>query len=757
MPRTNGNAEFNNFVAGLITEASPLDFPENASLDEVNMFLNRDGSRQRRLGMDYESGYTLRGSSVDTNNFTNGLHRASTYRWDNVGGDPTLSLGVIQIGEYLWFIDLYADSPSAALKNSGGSVRIPSAQKTPLAFATVNGKLAVSTPDGFGGVFTLAYDRDTDVVTETEHILYVRDIWGVDDGLAVDKRPTSLTKNHRYNLKNQGWPDINVDGTGIIDYFDREIGAYPSNADIWYLGTRPGIDGEGSTFDPDLLAFGNWFGNTPAPKGHYITRLFNRASGRAPGTIAEPDGEDRTVGGVGALAAYAGRLFYSGFTSRLEFGDSDKTPRLTSMVAFSQVLTSDEKLGQCYQVADPTEKDSVGLLATDGGTITIPEASLILELIPVGKSLVVFAENGVWVIRGSEEGFSAVNFQIDKVSNVGAASKDSIVEAENRVFYWSKSGIYILEPDKVTGELGAVNITETTIQTRYAAIPPIGRRAATGHYDTEARQLKWLYNDQDSYDGLAYIDRFNKELVLDLTLNAFYFNSIPSQTTGPSAAGYISTPNYLIAGDIDNVVVGSDNIVVGSDNLITREEVRTRGVSSLKYLTLLPGALTSDPMQFTLSEYRNADFLDWYTYDSTGTDAEAYVETGHFTGGDNQRNKSVKYLTVHSKRTETGYEVDGNGNLALANEGSCLVQSKWDFTDSATSGKWSDEFQTYRLSRPYIPTGISDSFDYGYDVITTKNKLRGSGLSLRLKFKTEPGKDFYLYGWALDLSQSNNV
>ena len=58
MPQSNQTAEFNTFVGGLVTEASPLTFPENASIDEANFELNKDGSRVRRLGMDYESGLT---------------------------------------------------------------------------------------------------------------------------------------------------------------------------------------------------------------------------------------------------------------------------------------------------------------------------------------------------------------------------------------------------------------------------------------------------------------------------------------------------------------------------------------------------------------------------------------------------------------------------------------------------------------------------------------------------------------------------
>ena len=54
-----GEKAFRSFVKGLVTEANQLTFPENASVDEANFVLNRDGSRYRRLGVDYETGYAL--------------------------------------------------------------------------------------------------------------------------------------------------------------------------------------------------------------------------------------------------------------------------------------------------------------------------------------------------------------------------------------------------------------------------------------------------------------------------------------------------------------------------------------------------------------------------------------------------------------------------------------------------------------------------------------------------------------------------
>src|SRR3546814_15800129 len=64
MPRNVAPIEQNTFVAGLITEASPLTFPQNASLDEENFILSRKGSRARRLGMDLEDGYVIVDSGI---------------------------------------------------------------------------------------------------------------------------------------------------------------------------------------------------------------------------------------------------------------------------------------------------------------------------------------------------------------------------------------------------------------------------------------------------------------------------------------------------------------------------------------------------------------------------------------------------------------------------------------------------------------------------------------------------------------------
>lgn len=747
-------AEFNTFVQGLITEASPLIFPENAALDIQNVVLNREGSFQRRLGIDYETDYAFTDTGGYPNSYfqTNNV-RVDFYRWDNVSNDPGLSFGVVRLGRRVWLMDLTSSNPSANLKNGGTFETITGLdEEDTVQFSPIGGDLAMTVGKHY--YILLQYDKDADNLSDKRKRFKVRDLWGVDDGLDADERPSSLSNNHHYNLLNQGWPlrtyrDTNGWFQQPHDHYKSQVGVYPSNSDIWYFGQQP--DGSLFKFEAGTIE-SQWFGNTPAPKGHFIIDLFRRSQYRS-AESGVSQSTDVTYGGANVVATFAGRVFFSGFEVTEE--DSlDTSPRLSTMIIFSQIADSEDRLERFYQEGDPTEQDGVGLVDTDGGTITIPEASRIYKLIPTGRSLIVIAENGVWSISGSDEGFSATNFQVSKISNIGAINADSVVEAEGVVYYLSKAGVYSLQPDKVTGELSPLNISENTIQTAYINIPSVGRSFARAFYDEAARKVKWLFNDQDAYDGLSYVNRYNKELVLDISLGAFYINKMPSGITTPSICAYVSIPNYLSVDDVTDIISGVDDIVVGTDDVVITKAVRSRGTSTTKYLTIRPGATNAE---FSLSEYRNSDFLDWYTEDSTGVDADAYLEAGYLTGGDSQRNKMAKYLIVHCKRTETGYELDGSGNIVFDTPSSCLIQGRWDFTDSSNSGRWSDQFEAYRLNRLYIPSGVGDSFDYGYDIVTTKSKLRGSGRALRIKFNSSPGKDFYVYGWGLMLTQEGDV
>jgi len=736
---------YRTFVKGIITEASPLTYPENASIDEDNFVLNRDGSRSRRLGIDYELDYYLKDTGLGSSSITTG--KQSFHKWDSPGGDTTVSIGVIRIAERLWFIDLLTTNPSANFLNSGNSITLTGLNKADIDTAVISNKLIVSSSDLDAPVL-LTYNATTQAVSQEQITLKVRDIWGVDDGLELTTRPTTLSNTHKYNLRNQGWGSkiTNEDNSkDALPYLFSGKSYYPSNADIWTLGKVADISsGNYEKFNRDL------FDRAPvytglAAKGSFIIDAFNRGNSRmslSDVTTGLPT--DQETGNISTVASYAGRIFYSGVISQTTSGDS-RSPNYSGYVFFSQVITETSKLGFCYQEADPTNSDISDLVDSDGGTIQIPECSRIVKIIPSRTSLLVFAENGVWEIFGDTNGFVATSFQVSKITTFGTSNAKSVINAGGNFFYWAKAGIVLLKQDDASGRYIAQNVSLTTIQTLYLNISELGKQYCKGFFDERENRIRWLYNDTDTYSTDNSINRYNRELVFDITLGSFYTNTISNLVSNsPYVVDYIDIPGYSVATADTEVVVGSDTVIITDLTavVITEAQVQNR-TSQFSFLTM-------NDTSFTLSKYRNTTFYDWVTPSgSTGINYSSYLVTGYELFADMLREKTVPYIFFYFKRTENGYETDGSGNLINTDPSSCLVQSQWSWANSAASGKWGTQFQAYRLLRNYIPTGAADPFDYGESVIVTKNKLRGSGKCLSLKFNSEAGKDIRILGWGV--------
>lgn len=133
-----------------------------------------------------------------------------------------------------------------------------------------------------------------------------------------------------------------------------------------------------------------------------------------------------------------------------------------------------------------------------------------------------------------------------------------------------------------------------------------------------------------------------------------------------------------------------------------------------------------------------------------------YMVTGWDFLGDFQRRRQAPVITVFSKKTETGFTATGNG-LDPVNESSCLMTAYWDWTDSSTSGKVGSTNETYRHVRAYQPVDVSDTFADGYPVVTTRNKVRGRGRVLQLKFEGASSKDTHLLGFSINYKISRGV
>lgn len=496
MPAQKGNQPVNTFVKGLITEVSPLSFPEDASLDEVNFKLKRDGTRERRLGIDLEENYAYYNMGLNLNTLPSSTQ--SVFHWPSPNGSTKVDIGVVQIGRHIAFINLLTANPSANVLNGGVAIDTGMVPEAVWEFAVINNML-VAVNSYLDRPFLVQYNDVTDVISYENADIQIRDLYGVQDNLEVHVRPTSLSNEHKYNLRNQGWSEsiISTCGTDVLDCTFTTHGVYPSNSDQWGIGRVADLtSADLSKYDPNVAAR-NIVDGGQVPKGHYIIDLYNRGLSRFNYTgITLP--QDRETTHISTVASYAGRAWYSGIRGKVDNGD-DRSPQLSNAILYSQIMRSHGDLVKCYQEADPTSYEFNELVDTDGGIVHIPEAVNIVKLKPIKQSLFVFAENGVWEIRGDDGGFRATSFQINKISSVGVYSPRSIVEANGTIFFWAISGIYNISPNQqLFGIWDTNNVTLSTIQKLYNSLPDLVKKNAKGYYDLNSNTVRWLYTSDSA-------------------------------------------------------------------------------------------------------------------------------------------------------------------------------------------------------------------------------------------------------------------
>lgn len=751
-------AEISSFVKGFITEASPLNFPADASRDEENFVLNKDGSRDRRLGIDFEDGYQLRSTGYNVSNLKDVA--ITQFRWINAGNDANNDFIVLQFGTH---IDIYDGSKESVSRDGyKGSVTITGvASSVKFSYANVDGTLIIAA--GTEAIHIIKYGSGSFVYT-TDTLL-VRDQWGL-PGLTdneLNTRPVDKTDAHIYNLRNQGWGIPRKDSAGAlsdpISLFYTEYSKYPSNAETVYTGLEYQAVTGGTPFErmypkmfDDVLGL-----DAPAARGYFIINPLNRGASRLSACSANNSKfptlshsvttlpADSTSGGASLVAEFAGRVFYAGFPGAVTDGDKN-SPILSSYVFFSQTVRNQEGLTKCYQRGDPTSRENSDLVDTDGGLFRVSGAKEIIGMVALSKHLIIIASNGVWTVTGgSDYGFSATNFSVTKVSTFGCINNRSIVAVNDQVFFWGEDGIYQAARNQY-GDWNVTNISEASVQKFYNDISRQNKDDAVGIYDYLGKTIRWLYNQDTDQNNFNIV----RELVIDSRLGSFTKTkqyNLASNT--PQAVGFVVTSSFITGDGINGVVVGADSVVAAGEDVVVSTTTRTSGFSTVKFLTLY--STIEGFVGYTFSEYKDTEFRDWKSVDSVGVDAFAFMLTGTVTAGDSAIKKQIPYLTMHFRRTEEGVELEG-GEYIPARQSSCLVRSQWNFADSIVSNKWSPLFQAYRYNRPLFISGGSDAYDNGFEVVTTKSKMRGMGRTFSMYMSSEPYKDCRILGWNLSIT-----
>jgi hypothetical protein len=362
----------------------------------------------------------------------------------------------------------------------------------------------------------------------------------------------------------------------------------------------------------------------------------------------------------------------------------------------------------------------------------------------------------VWSIVGGQDGFKASAYIVDRLSSVGAISASAIVPVEDVILYWSITGIYAVKVDQL-GQGASQNISDKSIKTMYTSIPVVNRMFAQGVYDTNTKVVTWLYSSGSlatATDSKRYFK--DKALCFDTRLQSWYTETFNASTTSPAIVAANTTVEAVDTTQDIDVAVDADVVLVSADTVVTEQAIVSGGLPAMKYATLMPtGAnytVTFSDLLNTRTD--NTRFQDWYTaMGINAVETASYATTGYYMAEVGPaRSKTGGYVSVFLRRTE----VLVDGNEQADNESGAYMQTRWDFTDDIGANKWSAAQQVYRQHRPMFlngPTTLSD----GYPLVITKNKLRGRGKALQIKFYAETGKDMQLVGWTATFAGNTDV
>jgi len=714
----------NSFVRGLITEASPLTFPENASVDEDNCTLSKTGVRGRRKGIEFETGFSL--STFTTT--AGGLVHSLT--WENVSGEAGVEFEVVQVGSTLYFYDKSTAPVSGNLKtftvnlnnfNAGTSEVVAESR---IAGDSINGNFIVVS--AAIDSFYIEYDSVADTITTTQIIPKVRDFdWQGDISGYTDKiSAASVSDERRYDTYNAGWIDETGGSQDVLfggsEGFVTLTGSWPHLTHPWFAGK----DGTGF-FDRNEWekVYG---GNSLIGNGRFTLNLYSKDRSTASGVTGLAI--ETEVSRFSTTKNYAGRAWFAGLNS-IKNG---------SRVFFTPVLEDMTKIGNYFQEADPTSEDASDLIDSDGGVINIPSASKIKALFEWNNSLLVFAENGVWEISGVDGIFKATEFSVSRIREAGGLiNTAALVDAEGTPFWWGVNAIYTVTPNTdltVNTATQGTNISLATVQTFWEAIDGDQRRDAVGEYDPINNRVFWLYGN-DSVTRYKY----NKVLILDILLQAFHPWTFEDETTTTS---YVVNMSYFsglgtttqLKDVVDNS--GADDVLdnAGVDDVVSTVSVPTAlGDTEIKFLVR-----DGDTGKLSFATISNTSFKDWATEDYLSFAEASYDFEDDFT-----TDKHGIYVTTYFNLTETGFTGDETNGYDVTNPSSCLLQAFWDLKTAFSSSQ-----EVYRFLIPIVvDTGDLTSFAYPYSSVITRNRIRGRGRNLKLRFESTTGKDFQLQGY----------
>lgn len=752
----------NNFVKGLISEATGLNFPKDACTEVLNCVFDSKGTVSRRLGIDYEA------SASTANTVTRSSSAVTEYNWESVSGDGTRSFLVVQVGTVLHFWNSPASGALSANKKSftvnlstfavDGATNIGTRA---CQFAAGQGDLFVVHPNC--EPFYVSYNASNDTITTAVITVMIRDLVGIEENIPFNVRPFSIFTPHKYNLWNQGWYAGMAETSNASNAANnatpfeawaasevrtlKSIDGYPSNADVWWTY----IDGYGRFGVNTIKAAGKTPPSTPAPKGHFIMKAFQQYKAYCKvGQIRQSNGSS-----TASINLYEGTPWIAGATIVIE---GATTPR------FNGTFT-------CTSIGSGTTYDTFNIAIVGNTTagqegpndnlycyLANSEATHILAGTNRPSCVAFFAGRVFFGGTAAPDFNDKIYFSkiIEQPSDYGRCYQINDPTAQELSDLLPSDGGVISIPDmgnmvrmfpvgndlvifatngvwKISGSEGIGFRANDYSVTKLSSIPST---SALSFVLVDGSPLFW------NNDGIYALTGEGIQPISDKTIKT-WFEALPTSSKS-NAKGvynplkktvywlYRSTASTTTDNAYEYDRVLCMNTLTGAFypySIGTGSGYPTvNGIAVTQYIGAVGATTkyictrntTGTTFTVTFAEERDTSYVDWET-PNVGLDYSSYFTTGFKVPGDGLKQQFGNYINVFCNTA-------ANSSLRL--------RAKWDYANSSASGEWSTEQEVY----------VAKTFR---DTLRRRIKLRGRGIACQLSFRSTSGKPFNIIGWSM--------
>lgn len=787
MARTAAEKSYFTFAGGLITDVSPLGYPDETTQDESNFELLRNGSRRRRKGLLLESGganYTLPDTLTSTD-------RVTSFNWRDAGGVGSNFIAV-QFGCNLVF---FSDTKNPSSSIQSGHIDLCAYKVSGKANSDVaNNPISMTVGVGKNLIVAGKYIEpfyitwDGSDFTANPISIIERDFIGNPDDVPMGTYPTSSTLDisHEYNLRNRGWRYPN------ITQYHTDKSKWPSKAMWpWKAFRRRSINNINADdgtweFSSDKIE-AELFGDASAPQGHLLINPFNTTtSGIVSGvnqitdltwtssTVLQVTTQDAHGFSNGNNITIVGNtFFYSDPMWPIYYNSTiDGTYTISGVTTntFTIAITQDPyfsgwgTLGQTHSATTSeivnhpnpfTTSERPQIVAWYAGRVWYfniddehladkiyfsqiaefetqygkcyqhadPTDQEFNELTPADGGVIIIPDLGK-VHAARVFGNSLLIFSLRGVWSISG----------NRGGFSADSyEVRKISDYSCTSEYAIVSTSDKVFWSGWEGINILFQDPQTGFLTAEPILLG---KNQTWWNRIPEVCQERVKLTYDKGQDKLYvlYNTNSSDASNKYNECFV----YFAPLKAAYLLTFPKTSSYITHILTTTTTQDSELNKNIKFIVA-----ASSGTIVKMCDMAQTSFLDF-----DGTESVPYMVSGYDNLKDFHNQKQAPVIHTFCQKTETGYTEAGT-DLIPINESSVLLRPIWDWSDNTNSGKYGPQYQVYRHRRYYQPANSSDTFDDGQPVVVARSKLRGRGRVLHLEFEGEAGKDAHILGWTI--------